>query len=136
MLEEDSTYRNVKLRYQNVENRVEVFSALDTAREKEVIVKRITCDSQEDAEFYMLEGQNVISERHPNICECYDVYTHPAPRNHWWTLIVTEKLDHDLFEELEERKQGLRYIEESRLRTMLKELVSALAYLQRKVTPT
>ena len=59
MLELDSTYRNVKLRYQNVENRVEVFSALDIARGKEVIVKRITCDSQEDAEFYMLEGQNV-----------------------------------------------------------------------------
>lgn len=133
MLEEDSAYRDVQLRYQNTENRVEVFSAMDIARGKEVIVKRITCDSQEDAEFYMLEGQNVITERHPNICECYDVYCQPAPRGHWWTLIVTERLVHDLHEELEERKTTLSYISESRVWTMLQELVSALAYLQRKV---
>ena len=133
MLEEDSTYTQVKLRYQNVENRVEIYSALDIARGKEVIIKRITCESQEDAEFYMMEGQNVISERHPNICECYDVYIQQAPRGNWWTLIITEKLDHDLFEELEERKDQMSYIEETRIWSMLRELVDALAYLQGKV---
>lgn len=134
MLESDGNYQNVKLRYSNLENRIEVYSAYDIHRRKEVIIKRIGCSTESDAEFYMVEGQNTISERHPHICECYDVYYEEDKRRHAWrTVIVMEKLDHDLFEEIEGRRANRSYIEEQRLERMIKNLVGALAYLQRKV---
>lgn len=134
MLESDENLQNVKLRYSNAENRIEVYSAYDVHRRKEVIIKRIGCSTQSDAEFYMVEGQNTISERHPNICECYDVYIEEDPRKRCWrTVIVMEKLHHDLFEEIEERKHAREYISEPRLHQMIIDLIGALAYLQRKV---
>jgi len=134
MLESDESFQNVKLRYSNPENRIEVYSAYDTHRRKEVIIKRIGCSTESDAQFYMVEGQNTISERHPHICECYDVfYEEDKRRRSWRTVIVMERLHHDLFEEIEDRRANREYIPEPRLVQTIRNLVGALAYLQRKV---
>lgn len=134
MLENDESYRDVKLRYNNPENRIEVYSAYDIHRRKEVMIKRIGCSTQSDAEFYMVEGQNTISERHPHICECYDVFYEEDTRKRCWrTVIVMEKLHHDLFEEIEDRRANREFIPEERLVRMIGNLIGALAYLQRKV---
>lgn len=134
MLGNDESYRDVKLRYNNPENRIEVYSAYDIHRRKEVMIKRIGCSTESDAEFYMVEGQNTISERHPNICECYDVFYEEDTRKRCWrTVIVMEKLHHDLFEEIEDRRTNRDFIPEERLWEMIRNLIGALAYLQRKV---
>jgi len=124
-------YSNLHLYSSRHESQTEIYSAYDNTRGKEVILKVIFRKEEMEALACLAEGQNMIVERHPHICECYDAFYEELSTG-WRTVIVLEKLNHDLLFDITRRKPIGLYFLESELRQMAEDLVGTLAYMQRK----
>ena len=122
--------RNREVIYMNQANRVSVY--LGTYKGLSVVLKERIHSSITEANSALHEALHQIKLDHPVICKIYDCTLDTTDTGEIRSVIVMERMNRDLYEEITQRAEKLEYWTEEQLLRMLESLVEGLIFAQSK----
>ena len=135
MLSWTETLANRQPFYCSIDGKVRNF-ALEAsgARTEPRTVKEIVCDDEADLRDAMREGEFAIGLHHPHICPALSCSSEKDADGKFFVFIVMPMLKRSLQEDYDQRvsKTPMDFYTEGELWSILRDLVGAFSYMQRK----